>query len=79
MPKPAPGQGILPFWLAAGARGSRLDVADELPDEVIELIRHSAKGAKPDAAIIGEVWEDPTTKVSYGARRTYALGVRSIR
>ena len=74
MTKPAPGQGILPFWLAAGARGYRLDVADELPDEVLELIRISAKSANPDAAIIGEVWEDPTNKVSYGTRRTYALG-----
>ena len=64
---------VLPRWLAAGARGYRLDVADELPDDVLEGIRAAARGARPDAAIIGEVWEDATT-VSYGARRTYALG-----
>ena len=66
--------GILPHWLAKGASGYRLDVADELPDDVLEGIRRSVKGADPDAPIIGEVWEDATNKVSYGAWRTYALG-----
>ena len=66
--------GLLAQWLDRGARGYRLDVADEIPDEVLESLRESVKSANPDAAIIGEVWEDPTTKVSYGARRTYALG-----
>ena len=66
--------GILPRWLEAGAGGYRLDVADELPDDVLEAIRRSVKGANPDAPIIGEVWEDATNKVSYGAWRTYALG-----
>ena len=74
--KPAgPGpDGILPRWLAAGAGGYRLDVADELPDDVLEGIRRSVKGADSDAPIIGEVWEDATNKVSYGVWRTYALG-----
>ena len=67
-------QGVLPLWLSRGASGFRLDVADEIPDEVLERLRTAVKGARPDAAIIGEVWEDATTKVSYGARRTYALG-----
>ena len=66
--------GVLPLWLARGARGYRLDVADELPDDVLERIRASVRTARPDAAIIGEVWEDATTKTSYGCRRTYALG-----
>lgn len=30
--------GVVRHWLAAGARGWRLDVADELPDEFIEQI-----------------------------------------
>ena len=65
---------IVKSWLRLGASGWRLDVADELPDEVLALIRASAKREKPDAFILGEVWEDAVTKQSYGARRNYALG-----
>lgn len=65
---------IVKKWLRLGASGWRLDVADELPDEVLALIRTSAKAEKPDALILGEVWEDAVTKQSYGARRNYALG-----
>ncbi len=65
---------IVKLWLRRGASGWRLDVADELPDEVLSLIRAAAKSEKPDSVIIGEVWEDAVTKVSYGARRNYALG-----
>lgn len=72
---PGQGDGVLAKWLAAGARGYRLDVADELPDDVLSRIRTTVKAANPEAAIIGEVWEDPTTKMSYGVRRDYALGV----
>ncbi len=68
------GDGLLAEWVAHGASGFRLDVADELPDDVLEKIRQAAKAALPDSVIIGEVWEDPTTKESYGSRRTYALG-----
>lgn len=67
-------RGILPRWVRAGAAGYRLDVADEIPDDVLERIRHSVKAADAQAAIIGEVWEDATSKVSYDVRRTYALG-----
>ncbi len=62
------------LWLRRGASGWRLDVADELPDDVLALIRDSAKAEKPDCAIIGEVWEDAVLKISYGHRRNYALG-----
>ncbi len=65
---------VLKLWLRRGASGFRLDVADELPDDVLELIRANAKAEKPDAFIIGEVWEDAVTKESYGHRRNYALG-----
>ena len=61
-------------WLRRGASGWRLDVADELPDGVLELIRLSAKEEKPDSLILGEVWEDAVLKESYGSRRRYALG-----
>ena len=65
---------IVKLWLRRGAGGWRLDVADELPDDVLTLIREAAKAEKPDCAIIGEVWEDAVLKVSYGHRRSYALG-----
>ncbi len=61
-------------WLRMGASGWRLDVADELPDEVLALIRKAAKTEKPDSVILGEVWEDAVLKESYGSRRKYALG-----
>jgi len=65
---------VLKAWLIRGASGWRLDVADELPDSVLALIRRSAKSVKPDALIIGEVWEDAVEKISYGLQRSYALG-----
>ena len=65
---------IVRLWLKRGASGWRLDVADELPDDVLSLIRSAVKETAPDAPIIGEVWEDPVVKESYGQRRRYALG-----
>ena len=65
---------VVKTWLRRGASGWRLDVADELPDETLSLIRASAKAEKPDALILGEVWEDAVIKESYGKRRNYALG-----
>ena len=65
---------IVKKWLRLGASGWRLDVADELPDEFIEILRKNVKKENPQAAVIGEVWEDATNKVSYDKLRTYALG-----
>lgn len=65
---------VVKTWLRRGASGWRLDVADELPDNVLALIRKAAKEEKPDAPILGEVWEDAVIKESYGGRRNYALG-----
>ena len=65
---------ILRRWLRLGAGGWRLDVADELPDEVIARMRRAVKAEDAEALLLGEVWEDATTKISYGARRDYALG-----
>lgn len=66
--------GIVEKWLRAGASGFRLDVADELPDVFIDELRARLKKTKPDALLMGEVWEDATTKHSYGSRRRYLLG-----
>ena len=51
-------------WLRAGASGWRLDVADELPMEFIRRLRARIRKARPAAAIIGEVWEDPSNKIA---------------
>ena len=65
---------VVRLWLRRGASGWRLDVADELPDDVLAMIRTAVKETAPDAPIIGEVWEDAVVKESYGHRRRYALG-----
>lgn len=62
---------VVAHWLRAGADGFRLDVADELPDEFIARLYRRVKEIKPDAVVIGEVWEDASSKVSYGVRRKY--------
>ena len=61
-------------WLRAGADGWRLDVADELPDDFVHGIHAAARAEKPDAVVIGEVWEDGTNKIAYGVRRKHLLG-----
>lgn len=66
--------GVVRRWLRAGAAGWRLDVADELPDVFLDALTHAAKAEKPDALVLGEVWEDATTKWAYGVRRRYLLG-----
>ncbi|TAH72105.1 MAG: glycoside hydrolase family 13 protein [Anaerolineaceae bacterium] len=65
---------IVKKWLNYGAYGWRLDVADELPSELIKMIRKEMKSTKPESVLIGEVWEDASNKVSYGVRREYFLG-----
>ncbi len=65
---------VIKKWLRLGASGWRLDVADELPDEFIEILRTEAKKEKPDALILGEVWEDASCKVAYSKQRKYLLG-----
>lgn len=65
---------VVKHWLRCGASGFRLDVADELPDEFLEALREAVKATDPDAAVIGEVWEDASNKMAYGRRRKYFLG-----
>ncbi len=66
--------GVIDYWMALGADGFRLDVADELPDPFIERIRAAVKRHGSDKILIGEVWEDASNKISYGARRRYLWG-----
>ncbi len=66
--------GVIDYWISNGADGFRLDVADELPDSFIEKIRRRIKKCGEDKLLIGEVWENAVTKVSFGYRRQYLLG-----
>ena len=66
--------GVIDTWLNLGASGFRLDVADELPDDFIEKIRTAVKSHGEDKLLLGEVWEDATTKEAFGRRRTYLRG-----
>ncbi len=66
--------GIIERWIELGAAGWRLDVADELPDSFIDRLRSRVKETDKEAIVIGEVWEDATTKVSHGGRRRFLLG-----
>ncbi len=66
--------GVIKLWDDMGVSGWRLDVADELPDVFIDKFRERLKKINPDSLIIGEVWEDATTKESYGVKRKYLLG-----
>lgn len=65
---------VIRRWLRLGASGWRLDVADELPDEFIARLNAAARQEKPDALVVGEVWEDASNKVSYSVRRRYFEG-----
>lgn len=65
---------VVKTWIERGASGYRLDVADELPDEFIKILRQEVKKKDSDAVIIGEVWEDASNKVAYSLPREYLLG-----
>lgn len=66
--------GVVEKWQKLGADGWRLDVVDELPIDFANLLIKKIKSVNKDALVIGEVWEDASTKVSYGELRPYLLG-----
>ncbi len=66
--------GVIRHWTRAGARGWRLDVADELTEELIADIKRVLLDEKPDGLLLGEVWEDASNKISYGQPRHYLQG-----
>jgi glycosidase len=65
---------IVKRWLKAGISGWRLDVADELPDGFLKLLRTAVKETDKDALVLGEVWEDASNKVSYNTQREFLWG-----
>ena len=62
---------VIAHWLKAGCDGFRLDVADELPNEFLKLLKNRLRQLRPDALLLGEVWEDASNKVAYGVYRRY--------
>ena len=62
---------VLAHWLNLGADGFRLDVVDELPDEFVLKLKKRLRALKPDALLLGEVWEDASNKRAYGVSRRY--------
>lgn len=67
-------KGVVHKWISLGASGWRLDVVDELKNDMIESIVATAKKENSTAFIIGEVWEDASNKFSYGQKREYFQG-----
>ena len=66
--------GIIEEYMKMGLGGFRLDVVDELGDELLGDICKKIYECRKDALIVGEVWEDASTKISYGQRRKYFWG-----
>ncbi|MBE6926488.1 MAG: glycoside hydrolase family 13 protein [Ruminococcaceae bacterium] len=62
---------VIAHWLKLGADGFRLDVADELPDSFILRLKNRLRQLKPDALLMGEVWEDASYKLAYNVRKRY--------
>ena len=66
--------GVIKHWLDLGVKGFRLDVADELPDGILDKIRMAVKRDSSENYLLGEVWEDASNKISYGSRRRFLRG-----
>ena len=62
---------VVAHWLKAGCDGFRLDVADELPPEFLSLLKKRIREIRPDALLLGEVWEDASNKEAYGKFTRY--------
>ena len=65
---------VVKKWIKLGASGFRLDVVDELTNYMLYRISKSIKEEESfgqKASVIGEVWEDVSTKEAYGERKHY--------
>lgn len=63
--------GVLEKFLNLGISGVRLDVVDEISDEFVKKIEQKIHEFGENKVVMGEVWEDASTKISYSKRRTY--------
>ncbi|MCA1020660.1 glycoside hydrolase family 13 protein [Halobacillus litoralis] len=65
---------VIKTWQESGMKHWRLDVADELTDDLIRQIYTQLKKKDASSVLLGEVWEDASNKSAYGKRRDYFLG-----
>ncbi|MFC7319656.1 glycoside hydrolase family 13 protein [Halobacillus campisalis] len=65
---------VIKTWQKSGLKHWRLDVADELTDDLIKQIYQQLKKEDKSSVLLGEVWEDASNKSAYGHRRDYFLG-----
>lgn len=66
--------GIIEKYMSMGLGGIRLDVVDELTNNFTHAICERARTVNDKAYIVGEVWEDASSKIAYDERKTYFLG-----
>ena len=67
--------GVAEKYMKMGIGGWRLDVADELSNDFLDILRNTVKDASNgEGIIIGEVWENAADKIAYGKRRRYFRG-----
>jgi cyclomaltodextrinase / maltogenic alpha-amylase / neopullulanase len=58
---------VAQFWIKAGADGWRLDVPNEINDDQFWLeFRQVVRAAKPDAYLVGEIWDSDPRWVDTG-------------
>ena len=65
---------MLEKWAKCGVTSWRLDVADELPDSFIEMLRAKLKSLDESGVLLGEVWEDASNKLWDKGLRHYVYG-----
>ena len=67
--------GVAERYMKMGIGGWRLDVADELSNDFLDILRDTVKNvSNGEGIIIGEVWENAADKIAYGKRRRYFRG-----
>ncbi|MBO4381286.1 MAG: glycoside hydrolase family 13 protein [Clostridia bacterium] len=66
--------GVIDKWTKLGVAGWRFDVVDELPIDFTTALCGKVKSEGEDVLVVGEVWEDATTKISYEKWRPYFMG-----
>ena len=67
--------GVAEKYMKMGIGGWRLDVADELSNDFLDILRETVKNSSDgQGIIIGEVWENAADKIAYGKRRRYFRG-----
>jgi glycosidase len=66
--------GLIEKWTQLGVKGWRLDAVDEISPKFVKNIRKKLKSTEKSAVLIGEVWEDASTKESHGEKREYLFG-----